>query len=266
MTQELIKCLSNSNPNPDAALLEGILTGHPELNLNAMILLEDRRNDTPLNLVCGWLNELELVTCLLRHNADPNIQGAYKKVPLHNAQNLDTIALLRDRGAMVNVRDNEDKLPLHYAFDIDHARALIGGDVVIDTPYRDNKTLFSNVVFNANGDYTFAKNLVTEFGASIDTNIWNNISRYEGYRLSTYDFIGFLIKHNAPLDVSDFKTTNPIFYDFLHGAVHHAFRTVHANYVQPDGSLLPHEDAGTEYQATVDALVQQFGLLGNADQ
>ena len=220
--QDLCACLSEQTIDQNA--LKQILENNSSFNLDTPIKTTSRE-DTLLNLVCGQINEYELVALLLKHGAKANIPGLLGMTPLHNAQNLDTITLLKANGGLLNVRDNDGNLPLHNVIlsapnAVEYIKALIGDEVTIDTPIAKNikhNTLLSKAVSNSN--YVLAQQLVNELHATIKPDIWYAISTYQGDKNNAVEFMKFLLAHKVPYNIHDIHSQKPGLKVFLEEAL-----------------------------------------------
>ena len=192
------------------------------LSLGYSLEQADSAGDTPLHMA-AYSNNLEVISLLLRKDADPYARGRYDAVPLHNAAagNSDpkVIEKLVDRmeeklvdhmeknarvgrveggyqkeflgknPSVVDVRDRDEETPLHWAVReggrVEVIRTLLGKRADANAKNREGDTPLHVAVRSGNGDII---NLLLDEGGA-NPELRNNEGRRPFCFLSGIDFL-----------------------------------------------------------------------------
>ena len=121
-------------------VLNDMLNGNPKL-----VHTRDSFEKTPLHNAVLLDGDVDIITVLLDHGADPEARDMWKKTPLHYAvENAKTqaVGILIERGADVNALEEYNLTPLHY----------ISSLLEISEPYNKDRLKIAEALLSAGAD------------------------------------------------------------------------------------------------------------------
>ncbi|MCG8525080.1 MAG: ankyrin repeat domain-containing protein [Opitutales bacterium] len=183
----------------------------------------DHLEQTPLHLACSnahW----EIVDYLIHKGANVDARTEYGVSVLSyairdSADCLDTLRLLVEKGAEINVEHSAIGSPLHAAVNRGNLEAvefLIQQGADIEVQGRYGSPLQMNIIFIENENDEMAKHLV-KLGASASEYSYGMNAMHLAALKDKWELIQIMIDHHWEVDVKDDYGHTPLFYAARHG-------------------------------------------------
>ena len=151
----------------------------------------------------GIEGHIETVKLLLEHGAQVNIEDDIMGSPLHMAiligAHTDAVKLLLDHGADVNIQDHEGWSPLHIA-------SINGGTETRKQRRRAKKTDFDKLFSDTTANHIEMAGLLLDYGAGAQVNIQDKCGQSPlmiASSIGDAEMVKFLLDHGAEVNLKD---------------------------------------------------------------